>query len=120
LRYPARPARARADDFAAVLARFKPNPSFTSPPKLPENSLMARGLSAFDDICRVADPGLDEFVKHGDPKRRAERARRIAELFLLGAANFRPDHVDLFDGVLIDLVPHTELAALPRILRARA
>jgi len=63
-------------------------------------------------------PGLDEFVKHGDPKRRAEAARRIAELFLLGAANFRPDHVDLFDGVLIDLVPHTELAALPRILRA--
>jgi uncharacterized protein (DUF2336 family) len=56
-------------------------------------------------------PGLDEFVKHGDPKRRAEAARRIAELFLRGAANFRPDHVDLFDGVLIDLVPHTELAA---------
>jgi len=56
-------------------------------------------------------PGLDEFVKHGDPKRRAEAAHRIAELFLLGAANFRPDQVDLFDGVLIDLVPHTELAA---------
>ena len=30
---------------------------------------------------------------------------------MVGAANFRPDHVDLFDGVLIDLVPHTELAA---------
>jgi uncharacterized protein (DUF2336 family) len=56
-------------------------------------------------------PGLDEVVRHGDPKRRAEAARRITELFLLGAANFRPDHVDLFDGVLIDLVPHTELAA---------
>src|SRR5258707_4844355 len=56
-------------------------------------------------------PGLDEFVKHGDPKRRAEAARRIAELFLPGAGNFRPDAVDLFDGVLIDLVPHTELAA---------
>jgi len=42
----------------------------------------------------------DEFVKHGDSKRRAEAARRIAELFLLGTANFRPDHVDLFDGVL--------------------
>jgi hypothetical protein len=48
-------------------------------------------------------PGLDEFVKYGDPKRRAEAARRIAELFLLGAANFRPDHVDWFDGVLIAL-----------------
>src|SRR6266853_6537950 len=56
-------------------------------------------------------PGLDEIVRHGDPKRRAEAARRISELFLMGAANFRPDHVDLFDGILIGLVPHTELAA---------
>src|SRR3981081_4067738 len=56
-------------------------------------------------------PGLDEIVRHGDPKRRAETARRVAELFLLGAKNFRPDHVDLFDGVLIDLVPPAELAA---------
>lgn len=54
-------------------------------------------------------PGLDEIVRNGDPERRAEAARRITELFLLGAANFRPDHVDLFDGVLIGLVPHTEL-----------
>jgi uncharacterized protein (DUF2336 family) len=56
-------------------------------------------------------PGLDEIIKHGDPKRRAAAARRIAELFLTGAANFRSDHVDLFDNVLIDLVPHIELAA---------
>src|SRR5215210_4276237 len=56
-------------------------------------------------------PGLDEIVKNGDPKRRAEAARRIAELFFSGAANFRSDHVDLFDGVLVGLVPHTELAA---------
>jgi uncharacterized protein (DUF2336 family) len=56
-------------------------------------------------------PGLDEIVRHGDPKRRAEAARRITELFLQGAANFRSDHVDLFDGVLIGLVPHTALAA---------
>jgi uncharacterized protein (DUF2336 family) len=56
-------------------------------------------------------PGLDEIVRHGDPKRRAEATRRIIDLFLMGAANFRPDHVDLFDGVLIDLVPHAELAA---------
>src|SRR5271156_3741525 len=56
-------------------------------------------------------PGLDEIVKNGDPKRLAEAARRISELFLLGAANFRPDHVDLFDGILIGLVPHTEIAA---------
>lgn len=56
-------------------------------------------------------PGLDEIVRQGDPKRLAEAARRISELFLTGAANFRPDHVDLFDGILIDLVPHTETAA---------
>jgi uncharacterized protein (DUF2336 family) len=56
-------------------------------------------------------PGLDEIVQHGDPQRRAEVASRIAELFLRGAEKFRPDHVDFFDGVLIGLVPHTELAA---------
>jgi uncharacterized protein (DUF2336 family) len=56
-------------------------------------------------------PGLDEIVRGGDPGRCAEAARRISELFLQGAANFRADHVELFDGVLIDLVPHTELAA---------
>jgi uncharacterized protein (DUF2336 family) len=56
-------------------------------------------------------PGLDEIVKEGDPKRLGEVARRIAELFLHGAANFRSDHVDLFDRVLIDLVPHTEIPA---------
>jgi uncharacterized protein (DUF2336 family) len=56
-------------------------------------------------------PGLDEVVRNGDPKRRAEAARRIGELFLQAAANLRPDHVDLFDGVLTDLVPHTEIAA---------
>jgi uncharacterized protein (DUF2336 family) len=56
-------------------------------------------------------PELDEIVKDGDPKRRTEAARRISELFLRGAANFRSDHVDLFDGVLVSLVPHTELAA---------
>ena len=56
-------------------------------------------------------PGLDEIVRGGDPKRRADAARRISELFLQGAANFGSDHVDLFDGVLTSLIPHTELAA---------
>jgi uncharacterized protein (DUF2336 family) len=62
-------------------------------------------------IARSLIPELDEIVRHGDPRRRAEAARRITELFLQGAATFGADHVDLFDGVLIDLVPHTELAA---------
>src|SRR5882757_1577279 len=56
-------------------------------------------------------PELDEIVSHGDPKRRAEAARRISELFLQGAASFGADHVDLFDDVLVTLVPHTEFAA---------
>src|SRR6202011_941514 len=56
-------------------------------------------------------PGLDEIVRHGDSKRLAEACRRITELFLQGAASLRSDHVDLFDGILIDLVPHTEIAA---------
>jgi uncharacterized protein (DUF2336 family) len=62
-------------------------------------------------VASLLIPGLDEIVRHGDPTRRAEAARRISELFLQGAANFRPDHVDLFDGILIDLVPHSEPAA---------
>src|SRR6202040_3507859 len=56
-------------------------------------------------------PGLDEIVRHGDSKRLAEAGRRITELFLQGAANLKSDHIDLFDGILIDLVPHTESAA---------
>jgi uncharacterized protein (DUF2336 family) len=55
-------------------------------------------------------PGLDEIIRHGDPKRRADAAQRISEMFLQGAGLFRPDHVDLVDGFLIDLVPHTEPA----------
>src|SRR3954467_6203000 len=56
-------------------------------------------------------PGFDDIVKNGDPKRRSEAARKISELFLAGAAQFKPAHVDLFDGILSALVPHTEAAA---------
>ena len=56
-------------------------------------------------------PELDDIVRRGDPKRRAEAARKLSELFLQGAANFRSDHVDLFDGVLSSLVPYTDLNA---------
>ena len=54
-------------------------------------------------------PGLDEIVRNGDPARRAEAARRIADMFLQDAAKLRPSHVDLFDGFLTDLVPHAEI-----------
>src|SRR6516164_7712656 len=56
-------------------------------------------------------PGLDEIIRQGDSKRLGDAVRRIAELLAQGAATFRPDHVDLFDRVLIDLVPHTAMPA---------
>src|ERR1700761_7185917 len=56
-------------------------------------------------------PGLDEIVRNGDPQRRTEAARQISELFFEDPANLRPVHVDLFDGILIDLVPHADLLA---------
>ena len=62
-------------------------------------------------VATTLIPGLDEIVRNGDPKRRAEAARRIAELFFQDAAHLRPNHVDLFDEILIDLVPHAELIA---------
>jgi len=56
-------------------------------------------------------PGLDEIVRHSDPARRAEAARRIAELFFEDAAKLRASHVALFDDILIDLVPYVETVA---------
>src|SRR4051812_17873691 len=53
-------------------------------------------------------PGLDDIIEHGNPKRRSEAARKIAELYLAGARQFRAGHIDLFDGILSGLVPHTE------------
>lgn len=54
-------------------------------------------------------PGLDEIVRRGDPRRRSEVARAIAALFFQDASKLRPDLVDLFDDLLIDLVPHADL-----------
>src|SRR5580692_116855 len=56
-------------------------------------------------------PGLDEFVKRGDPKRVAEISRSIADLFVQGAAGFQTRHVELFDHILTGIVPQAELAA---------
>jgi uncharacterized protein (DUF2336 family) len=62
-------------------------------------------------IPNLEIPGLDDIVKNGDPRRRADAARKISELFFAGAAQFRPAHVDLFDGILTGLVLHTEIAS---------
>ena len=60
-------------------------------------------------VATTLIPGLDEIVRNGNPQRRDEAARRIADLFFQGAANLRPHHIDLFDEILLDLVPHAEL-----------
>jgi len=54
-------------------------------------------------------PGLDEIVRRGDPRRRSDIARAISELFFQDASKLRPDLVDLFDNLLIDLAPHADL-----------
>lgn len=56
-------------------------------------------------------PGLDDIVEHGDPQRRAQAIRQISELFVQGAGHFRPEHVNLFDGILTGLVPETAIGA---------
>lgn len=56
-------------------------------------------------------PGLDDIVKRGDPRRRGEIARAISDLFFQDPERLRPELIDLFDNLLIDLVPHAELAA---------
>jgi uncharacterized protein (DUF2336 family) len=121
----------RKRDFTAVSGRHEPNSSFTKANldcRIAANSTGVAGLKFLHPftadfreefagkvgsmaVAPSLIPGLDEIVRNGDPKRLAEASRRIAELFLSGAANYRSDHIDLFDGVLIDLVPHTELAA---------
>jgi uncharacterized protein (DUF2336 family) len=60
-------------------------------------------------------PGFDDIVKNGNPKRRSEAVRKISELFLAGAAQFQPQHVDLFDGILSGLVPHTDAASRAKL-----
>lgn len=54
-------------------------------------------------------PELDEIVKNGTPKKRAEAIERISSLFLQGAEHFEAQHVELFDDILIGLVPATEI-----------
>ncbi|WP_213030126.1 hypothetical protein, partial [Acinetobacter baumannii] len=56
-------------------------------------------------------PGLDDIVKRGDPRRRGEVASAIAALFFQDASRLRPELIDLFDNLLIDLVPPAELAS---------
>ncbi len=48
-------------------------------------------------------PELEEVVRHGSAKRRAEMLRRITALFVAGASRFNSDHIQLFGDVLTQL-----------------
>lgn len=62
-------------------------------------------------VAHTLIPGLEDIVKNGDPKRHEEAVRKVSDLFLRGAARFRPSHVELFDGVFASLVPKTDTEA---------
>ena len=49
-------------------------------------------------------PGLDDILRHRDPRRRATAVRQISELLLQGADRFSVEHLNLFDDVLMRLV----------------
>ncbi|CCD92808.1 conserved hypothetical protein [Bradyrhizobium sp. ORS 375] len=55
-------------------------------------------------------PGLDGIVKHGDAERCLEATRRIADLFFEDVTRLRPEHVNLFDGLLVDLLPFADVS----------
>ncbi|MGJ4919330.1 DUF2336 domain-containing protein [Bradyrhizobium oligotrophicum] len=70
-------------------------------------------------------PGLGRIVRQGHAERGLEATRRIADLFFEDATKLRPEHINLFDGLLIDLVPFADLPTridlaerLSRLLRA--
>jgi len=62
-------------------------------------------------VATALIPELDEIARNGGPELRAEAARRIAELFFQASAHLRPNHVDFFDEILIELVPQIRLVA---------
>ncbi|WP_315825649.1 MULTISPECIES: DUF2336 domain-containing protein [unclassified Bradyrhizobium] len=70
-------------------------------------------------------PGLGGIIRQGNAERGLEATRRIADLFFEDATKLRPEHINLFDGLLIDLVPFADLPTridlaerLSRLLKA--
>jgi len=62
-------------------------------------------------------PELDDIVRQGDPVRRSDAIRRISDLYVQGAEGFHPDHVALFDGILLQLVPETDVEIRSELAR---
>lgn len=53
-------------------------------------------------------PELDAIAARGDDRRRSNAIREIGALFVEGSDSFSPSHVELFDGILIELIPDTD------------
>lgn len=62
-------------------------------------------------------PELDDIVRQGDPVRRADAVRRIADLYIRDAESFQPNHVALFDGILLTLVPEIDVEVRGELAR---
>lgn len=62
-------------------------------------------------------PELEDIARRGDPKRRAVAVQRIADLFVDHAQHFNSDYVRIFDQILGELVPTTELRTRAEIAR---
>jgi uncharacterized protein (DUF2336 family) len=62
---------------------------------------MAAALSAIQE--------LNDIVKGGDLRKQGDVVRKLSDLFAQGAAQYQPQHVELFDGILIGLVPLVEI-----------
>jgi uncharacterized protein (DUF2336 family) len=65
-------------------------------------------------------PELEDVIQHGSYAKRAETVRRIASLFIDGAASFNEDHIGLFDDVLCRLVTEIETMARAEMARTLA
>jgi len=65
-------------------------------------------------------PELEDVIQHGSAERRATTVKRIANLFVDGAASFNEDHIGLFDDVLCRLVAEIEAKARAEIAQSLA
>lgn len=66
-------------------------------------------------VALSAIPELSDIVERGDSRRRADVMRKLSDLFARGAAQFQPKHIELFDGLLIGLIPLVEIDAKVRL-----
>ncbi len=62
-------------------------------------------------------PELDDVLSSGSLERRADAVRRIADLFVQGAAQFSPEHIKVFDSVLLRLVPDIDVEMRSELAR---